>query len=565
VINKFKNLKIARSVLVMALLAAIFTVTVGVVGYLSINKINENIKIMYNESVQPLGIGAGIRGEFANIRIEAHKEMLKYDTKHNDAIMKHNANIQKYLDQISSANKDDEDSKYLNDFKSNYEVYLQVWNKINNDLANGQTMSDNDYNKLSDAAAKGEEDLFNLKTYNVQKAGTLDSQSNSIYVNTRKVYSILIISVIVLFSIISYVVVMVVRVASKEMNDNLNTVATGDFTINLETDRNNEFGIMKKTLAQMINEISIIIKAVKDASNVLNLQAESLTSVADEMSASSENVTSAIQDVAKGTTSQSEDLVDMNSIINNFGEQINGIVKSIEDMQLSSEDIGSLAIDSNSSMQNLVQSIDEIRESFKDVLSKVNNLGNNINKINEMTNLINSIAEQTNLLALNASIEAARAGEHGRGFAVVAEEIRKLAEQCKDSSANIYTLVSDTKQDKDAMIETTQVMNEELNRQSGIVTNAIASFEKIIEGIDSIRPKIKLVNKSANTINSDKNTILNKIEQASAVSEEISASSEQIVASSQEMYASTEEVASAAQKLNEMTKEMMDKVNKFKF
>jgi methyl-accepting chemotaxis protein len=491
--------------------------------------------------------------------------MLKYDTKHNDAIMKHNANIQKYLDQISSANKDDEDSKYLNDFKSNYEVYLQVWNKINNDLANGQTMSDNDYNKLSDAAAKGEEDLFNLKTYNVQKAGTLDSQSNSIYVNTRKVYSILIISVIVLFSIISYVVVMVVRVASKEMNDNLNTVATGDFTINLETDRNNEFGIMKKTLAQMINEISIIIKAVKDASNVLNLQAESLTSVADEMSASSENVTSAIQDVAKGTTSQSEDLVDMNSIINNFGEQINGIVKSIEDMQLSSEDIGSLAIDSNSSMQNLVQSIDEIRESFKDVLSKVNNLGNNINKINEMTNLINSIAEQTNLLALNASIEAARAGEHGRGFAVVAEEIRKLAEQCKDSSANIYTLVSDTKQDKDAMIETTQVMNEELNRQSGIVTNAIASFEKIIEGIDSIRPKIKLVNKSANTINSDKNTILNKIEQASAVSEEISASSEQIVASSQEMYASTEEVASAAQKLNEMTKEMMDKVNKFKF
>ncbi|MPM39409.1 Methyl-accepting chemotaxis protein McpA [bioreactor metagenome] len=181
-----------------------------------------------------------------------------------------------------------------------------------------------------------------------------------------------------------------------------------------------------------------------------------------------------------------------------------------------------------------------------------------------MTNLINNIAEQTNLLALNASIEAARAGEQGRGFAVVAEEIRNLAEQCRISSITIDNLVSDTKRDKDSMLKTTEIMSKELNNQTDIVNYAINSFDKIIDGINSIVPKIKMVNKSVNSIDSDKNSILMKIEQTSASAEEISASSEEIMASSEEMYASTEEVASTAQRINNMTKHLMSRINKFK-
>lgn len=51
-----------------------------------------------------------------------------------------------------------------------------------------------------------------------------------------------------------------------------------------------------------------------------------------------------------------------------------------------------------------------------------------------------------NLLALNAAIEAARAGEVGRGFSVVADEVRKLAENTRQATHQIQTMLHQHKQ-----------------------------------------------------------------------------------------------------------------------
>ena len=60
-----------------------------------------------------------------------------------------------------------------------------------------------------------------------------------------------------------------------------------------------------------------------------------------------------------------------------------------------------------------------------------------IQTVFENTALVEEIAGRTRHLSLNAGIEAARAGQAGAGFAVVAEEIRKLADQSRQSAARI--------------------------------------------------------------------------------------------------------------------------------
>jgi methyl-accepting chemotaxis protein PixJ len=95
----------------------------------------------------------------------------------------------------------------------------------------------------------------------------------------------------------------------------------------------------------------------------------------------------------------------------------------------------------DAAMNRTVQGILTIRETVAETTKKVKRLGDASQKISKVVNLISSFAAQTNMLALNAAIEAARAGEEGRGFAVVAEEVRSLAQQSTNATAEIEQLV----------------------------------------------------------------------------------------------------------------------------
>ena len=99
------------------------------------------------------------------------------------------------------------------------------------------------------------------------------------------------------------------------------------------------------------------------------------------------------------------------------------------------------------------ESIEGLKQKVDTIRAAVSGVAEQTAKISQAAKVIEQVAEQTNLLALNAAIEAARAGEQGRGFAVVADEVRQLAMCTRDSTSEIYSVVTDLVKLSDHSVE----------------------------------------------------------------------------------------------------------------
>lgn len=87
-----------------------------------------------------------------------------------------------------------------------------------------------------------------------------------------------------------------------------------------------------------------------------------------------------------------------------------------------------------------------MHEHLQAIVDRVSSLGEQTKAIGAIISTVNDVAEQSNLLAVNAAIEAAKAGDSGKGFAVVAAEVKTLATQSKQATAQVRTLLQQIQQ-----------------------------------------------------------------------------------------------------------------------
>ncbi|MDX1456840.1 MAG: PAS domain S-box protein [Marinobacter sp.] len=203
----------------------------------------------------------------------------------------------------------------------------------------------------------------------------------------------------------------------------LNPMKLGDETLVLAsiidiTERKRADREMRKIIQELHQGISVLGSTSGEIMDSVNRVASST----QETASSINTISSAVQQVKQGAEAA--------------GSKASAATTNVERTRTVAEE-GKLAVDDT--MEGMLQ----IREQMQAIGESIIRLNEQTQTIGEVVTAVNDLAEQSNLLGVNASIEAARAGEVGKGFSVVAQEVKALAEQSKNATAQVRTILSD--------------------------------------------------------------------------------------------------------------------------
>jgi len=206
--------------------------------------------------------------------------------------------------------------------------------------------------------------------------------------------------------------------------------AKGDLSAErIELDRGDEVGALSRAFARLAEGMRSQIRSITEGVNVLSTAASQISTSTTQLAATSAETAAAVSE----TTTTVEELRQTAIIASQKA-------KSVSD---TSQRAAQMAQSGRQSVDDTVSGMRRIREQMESIADRMVRLNEQSQSIGQIVTTVEDLAAQSNMLAVNAGIEAAKAGEHGRGFAVVAQEVRNLAEQSRQATAQVMAILAD--------------------------------------------------------------------------------------------------------------------------
>jgi methyl-accepting chemotaxis protein len=225
-------------------------------------------------------------------------------------------------------------------------------------------------------------------------------------------------------------------------------IGNKDFTIKIPVKEDvtgaigDSLNLLTRETSAVLNHIHKISRDVAEVSNRVKQQSDRVISLA-------QTERTQVQAAARGLEESSQTMRNISQDAQAANEKAGGAMANTQ-----------IALES---VSHTVQGINNIRDTIGEAEKRIKRLGERSQEITGIVNLINSIAERTHILALNASMHAASAGEAGRGFAVVANEVQRLAENAREATSEISTLVNNIRVET---VDTVSTMNTVISQVS---------------------------------------------------------------------------------------------------
>lgn len=241
-----------------------------------------------------------------------------------------------------------------------------------------------------------------------------------------------------------------------------------------------EIGRLGGTLNTMVEGLRQLARQSREATENLNAAAAEIRASTQEQAASVEEQLAAVQETA-ATVDE----------ITHAGAQIG---KRAQEVIASAQATAQTSLSGLQAVEETARAMDGIREQAETVAENIVALSEKTQAVGEIIASVNDISERTHLLALNAAIEAAAAGENGRSFAVVASEMKILADQAKDATNQVRSILGDIQRGINASVmlteeavkrvaagkERTDTTTQTITEISSRVQESVQTFQQIV-------------------------------------------------------------------------------------